>query len=167
MAIEETTMDQRLSEFTQARQAVIEAIDHFPDDRVDEILFGEWSLKDVLAHLTGWDQYFVEILRLLRSGKEAPHWGSIAKFNQASVQRRAADGWIEVYDEFIAGGEAFINAYGGLATNEANARFWEGKSYTPNRIIEVNAHHYGKSHLPQIKRRLVSLHSWSSDRKTR
>ncbi|MGD8555598.1 MAG: hypothetical protein PVJ32_09190, partial [Anaerolineales bacterium] len=77
-------MDQRLSEFTQARQAVIEAIDHFPDDRVDEILFGEWSLKDVLAHLTGWDQYFVEILRLLRSGTEAPHWGSIAKFNQAS-----------------------------------------------------------------------------------
>ncbi len=150
-------MKQAISTFIEVRRELIEEIDRFPASKVDSVLFGEWSLKDVLAHLIGWDEYFARIVGLLKSGEDIPYWGSISSFNEASVNARRDLSWQEVYEEFIAVGEEFVRTYSQIPDNLQETRFWKNRNYSPSRILGVNIHHYAKSHLPEIKKKLVQL----------
>jgi hypothetical protein len=129
----------------------------FPRRVESAVLFGDWNLKDVVAHLTGWDRYFIDILDALQAGEEPPYWGNMTKFNEASVQKRRESSWEVVNDEFVATGEEFIHRYNQLPAEYREVSFWKGRSYTPVRMLEINIHHYGKSHLPQIKKKLARL----------
>jgi hypothetical protein len=147
-------MEGRLIHFGEVRAEFLEVLRAFPAARRNEILFGEWSLKDVVAHLIGWDAYFADILASLKAGKEPPYWGSISRFNEPSVQRRRSASWEVVHDEFVVAGDEFLLRYAQLSPNLWHVRFWKGKRYTPATILDVNLHHYAKSHLPQVKRHL-------------
>jgi hypothetical protein len=150
-------MDQPLSRFVEVRSRVLEALHRFPARSRTDVLFDEWSLKDVVAHLAGWDTYFTAILTCLETGEEAPFWGNMTEFNKASVGKRRALPWESVYDEFVAAGDEFIHRYGQLSKKTAGARFWKARPYTPANIVDINIHHYGKSHLPDMERRLAVL----------
>lgn len=149
-------MDELLSQFIEVRDELIETLHRFPAPSRSVVLFGDWNLKDVVAHLTGWDRYFIDILDSLQAGEEPPYWGSMTKFNEASVQKRKETSWEVVLGEFVASGDEFIHRYNQLPAGYWDVRFWKGRSYTPVRILEVNIHHYG-SHLPQVKRKLARL----------
>jgi hypothetical protein len=150
-------MDQPISRFVEARSRLLDALQRFPSRHRNDVLFDQWSLKDLVAHLTGWDQYFAAILASLQEGQEPPFWGKLREFNEASVGKRRALSWKKVHGEFVAAGDGFIRAYGELSPKTAHTKFWNGKSYTPARIIDINAHHYGESHLPEIEAMLVKL----------
>jgi uncharacterized damage-inducible protein DinB len=150
-------MEQWLNRYTEVRQELIDLIKRFPENRVEEVLFGAWSLRQILAHLIGWDVYFTDLLKLLAAGQEPPYWGSIQEFNQLAIAQREDRTWQEVYDEFIQAGEAFIDTYSDVEDDVKDLRFWENRSYTPVKILKVNLHHYEKSHLPEIKKIESSL----------
>ena len=80
-------MDQPVAEFAGVRAELLAALRQFPAKNRNDILFGEWSLKDVTAHLAGWDRYFTDILECLEAAEEAPYWGTIKRFNEASVEK--------------------------------------------------------------------------------
>jgi hypothetical protein len=44
-------MNELLSQFIDVRDEFIEALHRFPAPRRSEVLFGDWSIKDVIAHL--------------------------------------------------------------------------------------------------------------------
>jgi hypothetical protein len=44
-----------VEDLVSARSAVLEAVDLLPASYMDEIFLGSWSVKDLLAHLVGWD----------------------------------------------------------------------------------------------------------------
>jgi hypothetical protein len=150
-------LDERISEFRRVRAILLDVLDQYPDDRVDEVLFDEWSLKSVVAHLSGWDRYFTDILRDLESGRKALYWGSIQEFNEGSVAHRIDLNWSDVYKEFIEAGEAFIESYRQASPSLVEEKFWANRSYTPAEILEVNIHHYAESHLPQLEAGLAII----------
>jgi hypothetical protein len=150
-------MYQPVERFAEVRDQVLDAIRRFPARHRKDVLFGEWSLKDLVAHLTGWDVYFTTILRCLETAEKAPYWGNITKFNEASVEKRRASSWKKVYEEFVVAGHEFIRCYGQLSEKTAETRFWKSKSYTPASIIRINIHHYAKSHLPEIEKKIAAL----------
>jgi len=150
-------MYQPIERFAEVREQVLHAIRRFPAQRREDELFGEWTLKDLVAHLTGWDVYFTTILSCLETGEKAPYWGNMNKFNEASVGKRRDSSWKKVYDEFVAAGREFIRCYGQLSDKAAERRFWKSKSYTPASIVRINIHHYAKSHLPEIEKVLAAL----------
>ncbi|MFX0145376.1 MAG: maleylpyruvate isomerase N-terminal domain-containing protein [Candidatus Hodarchaeota archaeon] len=149
-------MDELLSQFIEIREEFNKILDRFPALSRSVVLFGDWNLKDLIAHLTGWDRYFVDILDSLQAGEEPPYWGNMTRFNKTSVQKRSASSWEDNYDEFVATGEEFIRRYNQLPVEFRWNRFWRRRSYTPVRILEINIHHYG-SHLSQVKRKLYRL----------
>ena len=150
-------MDELISHFVEVRAEFLDVLGRFPARRRGDVLFGKWNLKDLVAHLAGWDQYFVELLVSLQAGEEPPYWGNMTKFNEASVQKRRESPWEVVYDEFVAAGDEFIRCCTQLPAELRDVRFWKGRSYTPARILEINIHHYAVSHLKQVKRKLASL----------
>ena len=147
-------MNELVSRFAQDRQDLLDTLKDFPADRVEEVAFGKWNLRCLVAHLAGWDGFFTELVKLLRAGSKVPYWGEIDAFNEASVQARADWTWKKVYDEFVSAGEAFIAEYGSLEEELWDRRFWAQGPVTPGQIVEINIHHY-EGHLAKIVERLA------------
>lgn len=63
---EAPNMEGRLIHFGEVRAEFLEVLRAFPAVRRNEILFGEWSLKDVVAHLVGVATLSLSPLLLIR-----------------------------------------------------------------------------------------------------
>ncbi len=51
-----------------SRRETMEAIDGIPEDKMAAPAFGSWSVKDVLCHLTSWEQFAVPDLQRVGRG---------------------------------------------------------------------------------------------------
>ena len=132
-------MDELISHFVEVRAEFLDVLGRFPARRRGDVLFGKWNLKDLVAHLAGWDQYFVELLVSLQAGEEPPYWGNMTKFNEASVQKRRESPWEVVYDEFVAAGDEFIRCCTQLPAELRNLVLNAGQRilYAVNTAINV------------------------------
>jgi C_GCAxxG_C_C family probable redox protein len=58
-----------LTALSQVRKETIESLSCLPESRQNERFLGDWSLKDLLAHLAGWDQANLEAIQALEAGR--------------------------------------------------------------------------------------------------
>jgi len=58
-----------LEDLLSARQAVLQVVLDLPTERLDEIFLGEWSVKDLLAHLSGWDVANLQAVQEILAGQ--------------------------------------------------------------------------------------------------
>jgi hypothetical protein len=63
------------------RQETVDAIDGIPEDKMTVPAFGTWSTKDVLCHLTSWEQLAVADLQRVSRG----HIPQLATFRGEDV----------------------------------------------------------------------------------
>ena len=49
------TKDEAISQLVEARRKILLAASALPPEKQDAVFLGEWSAKDLLAHLIGWD----------------------------------------------------------------------------------------------------------------
>jgi hypothetical protein len=145
-------MEKLLNDFKEARETLINAINDFPADKRDDKLFGEWSLKDVVAHFAAWDIYFTEVLKPLTANKSVPYYGKIKDFNDAHIAKQRDWNWDRVYSEFLKAGENFISDYQKLSPILFKKPFWPGKKYSPVNFLKINVEHYKKAQLKDIQK---------------
>lgn len=138
-----------LEDFKKTRRDLVMVVEKFPKNRREEILFGDWSLKDILAHLNNWILHDISCLEKLKQGKE-PFWEpSVESFNNRAIQRRKNNAWDEIYDEFISLGDELIEKYQKLPVNLRKTKIWDNKDFTPEKSLEVDIGHW-KNHLQEI-----------------
>ena len=84
-----------LSGLASARSSILQYVDTIPPDREDEIFQGYWSIKDLIAHLEGWDDTNLQAIQEILAGKPPTFfqfsdrdWQS---YNQTLVQRYRRD----------------------------------------------------------------------------
>lgn len=65
----EQRKEEIISELISARQAVLSEIITLPEDRLDEPSIGIWCVKDLLAHLIGWDHTNTEAVQQILAGQ--------------------------------------------------------------------------------------------------
>jgi len=137
----------------QLRQQIINIIHQFPADKRQVILFDQWSLREILAHLSGWDVFTAESVEKFKSGK-LPVWGGkINIFNQKSLEQREKLTWTEIYNEFIASSQKMIDQYQSIDDKLWNQKIWPDKSYTPAKFLKIDIDHY-QDHLEEIKKKI-------------
>lgn len=68
-----STVDEKkrslLSEFSEWRKCVLDTAALIPSEYHDQPLLGVWSIKDLLAHLIGWDYSNIEAVKAVIEGK--------------------------------------------------------------------------------------------------
>ncbi len=143
-------MDKLVSDFKSAQAGFINALEKFPVEKVDETLFGDWNLKDVVAHFVGWDKEFTSALKSFRKGIQYTYWGKIYEFKEKVVSASKNKSWQEILAEFKKSGDDFIAGYAGYPENLLSHKIWKDKIYTPARIMEINIHHYRKAQFVKI-----------------
>jgi hypothetical protein len=125
-------------------------------------IIGHWSLKDVLAHYTGWNISTIRDAQAALAGDyENIRWipdEEIDSFNEESVSARRNLDYSIVYNEFLESCTTLINLYTSLDEEGWNT------SLLPNDLnttliesLKIDIEHYKETHLPEIKEAISKL----------
>jgi hypothetical protein len=87
--MDKTELFRRISE---ARARIDAAIDRVPDARKGEIaLYGLWSMKDFIAHLTVWERYALDVAGALSNGREPRYQFGAVPVDQINAETYEAN----------------------------------------------------------------------------
>jgi len=130
-----------------------QAIDGLDAAALERVWFGEWSVKDIIAHVLGWEKTMTEALqRMARGEKPTPEGvdysdtdGWNAKFALVMKQQLPTTvlaEWGRVHQVFVKAARAI-----------PDDRFGEkdGKPATVNRILEGSGYGHYREHAPPIR----------------
>ena len=130
-----------LSDLAAAHAAFKEAIEGIPEDRITAPMHGEWSAKDLIAHVSAWNE--VAALDMARVARG--HVPCVAAFREADVDEwnaflvrpRKLFPLAQVLSEFESRYEMMVEA---LKTVPEG--MFEPGNMVPN-FLAVAVHHYG------------------------
>lgn len=66
--------DEIISGLTETRRKILDAVSSLPLAQQGEVFLGVWSVKDLLAHLIGWDFTNMEAARAILAGELPPFY---------------------------------------------------------------------------------------------
>jgi hypothetical protein len=143
-------MNKLVKELDDARVAVTEAVSKIAKDKREAVLLGDWSLKDIVAHLSGWAKYQLEVIDAIAGSRVLPEPGNIDKFNKQSTEARTKLSWDKVYTEFLEVSQKLVNEYKKVKDDQWTKSLWKNKKTTLEKFINIEVRHYKNTHLPQI-----------------
>ncbi len=130
-------------------QNLRKAIDGLDNAALERVWFGEWAVKDIIAHVLGWEKEMAEALRRMARGeKPTPEgvdysdtdaWN--AKFSLVMKQQLPTTvlaEWGQVHMVYMKAARAV-----------PDDRFGEGK--TVNRLLEGSGYSHFREHATQIR----------------
>lgn len=95
--------EQLLSDLHQARITLLAAAGSAAAGLRDEVFLGTWTIKDLVAHLVGWDLANLEGIRAVRAGRlpefYAHHGKDWAEFNAELVARHKRSHYVTLAGE--------------------------------------------------------------------
>lgn len=129
------------------------AIDGLDAAALQRVWFGEWSVKDIIAHILGWEREMAGALqRIARGEKPTPEgvdysdsdaWN--AKFSGVMKQQLPTTviaEWGQVHQVYVKAAQAVPDDRFGAAE--------DGRPKTANRLIETSGYGHFREHAAQI-----------------
>lgn len=78
-----------LEELEETREETLDLLDELPDEALEEPgVVGEWSVKDILAHLTSWEAELVKLLWQASQGQKPSSVHFSSKFTVDELNAR-------------------------------------------------------------------------------
>jgi hypothetical protein len=92
--------DEAISGLIEARGCILAAATLLPVEKRGQVFLGTWSVRDLLAHLVGWDFTNIEAGREILEGKlpsfYAHHDRDWRTYNAGLVERYKKDDWADM-----------------------------------------------------------------------
>jgi len=147
-------MNPLVNTLVKARSELLETVDKIDQEKADKVIIGNWNLKDIIAHLTGWAEYQIAVLKAIRLGKLPPDYGNVQDYNQQSTRSRKDLPWDRIYEEYKEKSQQLVEEYKSLPDELWTKPIERGKKPTMEKLIKIETRHYAETHLPQIKKLL-------------
>lgn len=149
--------EQIISALEEARGKILEVASALPPEKGDEVFLGVWSVKDLLAHLAGWDYTNIEATKSILQGEVpefyAHHDRDWATYNALLVARHKKAGYEELLTSVEESHRALITCQGTVPAEEFDrdrgVRFKRYK-VTIARLLQAEAEDE-EEHYVQIK----------------
>jgi hypothetical protein len=144
-----TPKQELLNQAAREYKAFHESLQGLNEEQLNAVWLGTWSIKDIVAHITGWQRELDPALeRLARGERPVPEGVSYedvdawnAKFAAARRGAEAADLLLELDKSH----ERFMH----LADAIPDARFQPNR--TAYKMVDLNSAHHYKEHGDQIR----------------
>lgn len=144
----EPSKEQLLNAAAREYKAFHEALQGLNEEHMNEVWLGTWSIKDIVAHISGWHREMGPVLeRIARGERPVPEGVSYDDVNAWNAKFAAARRGAEVADvllEFDKSHEYFMHAAAAVPPE----RFRPGK--TAWKIVDNNSAHHYREHREQI-----------------
>ncbi len=92
--------DKIISELVEARRKILDAAYSLPEEKQDEVFLGVWSVKDLLAHLVGWDYTNIQAVGELLEAKLPAFYSYYDRdwktYNARLVEEHKKDDFVEL-----------------------------------------------------------------------
>lgn len=144
-----TPKQELLNAAAREYRALHDALKGLNEEQMTEVWLGTWSVREIIAHMSGWHREMTPALeRLARGERPIPpgvSYDDVDGWNArlaAPAQGRAV---ADVLLEFDRTHEAFMHA----ADQVPEARFESGK--TAWKIVDLNSAHHYREHGDQIR----------------
>lgn len=119
---------------------------------------GEWSIKDVLAHITMYEELFVEVFQgQLDKGKTVPTLvkigGDHQKYNDLGISRGKEKSFEELQSEYTTLHEKVMGLLKKIPVasfRKVGTILWYGKEYSLDDLIVILNYGHKKEHGAQI-----------------
>jgi hypothetical protein len=114
--------DEVISGLIEARACILAAASLLPAERRDQVFLGVWSVKDLLAHLVGWDRTNIEASQEILAGKlpsfYTHHDRDWKTYNAGLVERYRKDDWTRMVSAVEKSHRNLIDFLQGIAAEE-------------------------------------------------
>lgn len=132
----------------RSRAGLLAASDRVPPEAK---VVGDWTVRDVLAHSTGWVQLLLWMLDREHPDARSDHTG-VDDFNRRMAEAAAGRPLREVRDEFERVSDAAIALVAGLSEEELarTGRFEWDATLTLARAVEENMYGHFDEHAAQL-----------------
>ena len=131
MAEHESLIDR----FNQSQRKLIDAVSGLDEEKANQVWLGKWGVKQIVAHIAGWESAMTEALEKMAKGERPTAEGldlsDTDGTNDLLVHRTAGKSWGHVLGDLEGAGAQFVRAVRSLPAE----RLEEGK--TGRRIIET------------------------------
>jgi len=128
---------------------LLNSVEGLNDDQMQLVWFGEWGVRDILAHVAGWHREMVRAIERMARGErpvpEGVDYSSSDSWNARFADAQHNADKYGILQELRASKEAFIAA----ARKLPEERFEEGK--TAYRMLYGNGIDHYKEHYPAIR----------------
>jgi hypothetical protein len=111
---------------TAARDELLAAPALIPaEERSSRLVCGEWTLKDVIGHITDWEWIGAEGLRSMAAGRqpEVEDAGDLEAWNQAHYEARRDQPWDRLWGDFNGVHEELVKTLAGMGQAEMARSF--------------------------------------------
>jgi hypothetical protein len=152
-----------VEELIAVRAGILEATSEIPPEQSDTPFVGHWTIKDLLAHLAGWDYANVKAVADLRSGRLPAFYEEYdpgrASYNQKLIEGYGTEAWERLSSLLKESQAAFLDAVSGLSEEEmaaARGPAWRGHEISLNSVLRA-AVRDEREHLQQIRSFVASI----------
>jgi hypothetical protein len=141
-----------------ARKDILDAVAGFNPKQQNQVFLGEWSIKELLAHLTGWDRTYIAAVQDLQAGELPSFYAAYDEdwqtYNLNLVREYVKDDWSELISEVKESHKQLVD-YLQTLNEEDLTKDWgvryDGTPVTVARLIEAEIKDE-REHLRQIKK---------------
>lgn len=130
-------------------QDLVAAVEDLNEEQMTERWFGDWGVREILAHVAGWHWEMQKALERISRGErpvpEGVDYNDADSWNARFAAGASGKSAREVLEDLRASKEAFVAA----ALNVPEDRFAEGRSVA--RIMETTGFGHYAEHLPAIR----------------
>ena len=138
-----------LNEAARQYKAFHEAIHGLNEEQMTAVWLGTWSVRDIVAHMSGWHREMVPALERIAQGErpvpQGVSYDDVDGWNEKFAAARRNAPVADVLLELDKTHEDFMHA----AAQVPEERFVEGK--TAWKIVDGNSAHHYKEHGDQIR----------------
>ena len=138
-----------LSELASEFNNLLGAVQGLDERAMSTTFYGEWSVKDILAHIAGWQMTMTGAMeRMARGEKPVPEgvdYSNADEWNAGFASAMKA----QSAETIIANLRQSYANYARAAAAIPEDRYGEGK--TINRLLEASGYGHVREHLPEIQ----------------
>ena len=141
--------DDLLREMDAGFAALLDAVDGLSEEQMTRVWYGDWSVRDILAHVAGWHREEIAMLERMARGErpvpESTDYTDDDAWNARFVAKWRAASAGEVLAELKATKEAYVAA----ASRLPEERFEEGR--TARRLVQQGCIEHYREHADEIR----------------
>ena len=138
-----------LKQLQEGFAAFTAALDGLDEHAMTTVFYGTWSVKDIVAHIAGWQHLMSEAMERMARGEKPTPEGVDYSDADAWNARFAAAMTAQNATTVVADLKQSFANYLRAARAISDDRYGEGK--TINRLIETSGIGHYKEHLPAIQ----------------
>ncbi len=141
--------DQLVAQLEDSFRDLLVAVEDLSDEQMSRRWYGEWGVREILAHIAGWHWEMEKALERISRGErpvpEGVDYNEADPWNAKFAGRASGKASAEVLEDLRASKETFVAA----ALKVPEDRFAEGR--TAARLLQGTGFGHYQEHQPQIR----------------